>query len=371
VLARQTSVAIAAEGRFEQEVRQLGRRGAVVLRTVMAAGAGAQAFFTVPVAGLLIAAWGAGYYVLLSRGPRNWLLAADCVLVVAACLTQRVTVPPEFLHGAKSWVIALASVAVATYQWHSSIRVSTIATTAIVTSYLAVSGTSDAPLIMALWLVALAALSRGLFQLVRSGARETDRITAEHERARRAAAVAAARRADERTHLATIHDTAAATLLAIGTGVLNGREPWLAKQIATDLEALAEGPVVPRGHVDLVGLLDGIARRSPLEVPPVTGSLVMPAVAAVAIGRSTGEALANVARHAGVGVATVRADRRADIVVVEITDRGRGFDLAQVRPHRRGISLSISDRMATAGGRAEVESSPGHGTCIRLVWPNE
>jgi hypothetical protein len=334
------------------------------------AGASILAFFTAPVAGLLLAVWGVAYYSLMSRGARNWSLATDCAVVAAACLTQQVTVPPEFMHGAKSWVLGLATIAVATYQWHNSVRVGAAATMVIIVAYLWASGTSQTPMIIALWLAIFAALSRGLFQLVRSGARETDRVTAERERIRRAAAIAAARRADERAHLATIHDTAAATLLAIGTGVLNGREPWLARQIAADLEALTEDPAAPHGQVDLVGLLDEVVRRSPLEVPPVTGTLVMPAVAAAAICRSAGEALANVARHAGVGMATVRAGRVAGTVVVEIADGGKGFDLARVPPHRRGIQLSIVERMGTAGGRAEMESRPGHGTRVRLVWPD-
>jgi signal transduction histidine kinase len=56
-------------------------------------------------------------------------------------------------------------------------------------------------------------------------------------------------------------------------------------------------------------------------------------------------------------------------VAVFVRDRGRGFDASDVAPDRLGVRRSIVDRMARHGGRAEVRSSPGQGTEVRLEVP--
>jgi signal transduction histidine kinase len=71
-----------------------------------------------------------------------------------------------------------------------------------------------------------------------------------------------------------------------------------------------------------------------------------------------------------VGTASVLVEHRAGRVMVEVADHGTGFDPELVSPHRRGISLSIVERMAAAGGRAGVLSSSGLGTRVRLEWPD-
>jgi signal transduction histidine kinase len=96
----------------------------------------------------------------------------------------------------------------------------------------------------------------------------------------------------------------------------------------------------------------------------------LPAVVAVAICRAVREALLNVARHAGVGTASVQVEQCANRVAVEVVDTGQGFDPDDVPVHRRGIALSLVDRMAAVGGRASVMSSPDTGTRVRLEWPD-
>jgi signal transduction histidine kinase len=93
-------------------------------------------------------------------------------------------------------------------------------------------------------------------------------------------------------------------------------------------------------------------------------------VAAAAICRSVGEALRNVARHAGVPRATVLVGYDGGRVVVEVVDDGRGFDPGAVPAHRHGIALSLVDRMAAVGGRAAVTARPGQGTRVRMEWPD-
>jgi signal transduction histidine kinase len=184
--------------------------------------------------------------------------------------------------------------------------------------------------------------------------------------------VAAARRADEREHLAVLHDTAAATLLAVGSRMVSGTEPWLAGQAGRDLEALAAQHTQPDSAADLVMVLDEVVHGGPVSVSVLAPATVpMPAAPARAIAAATEEALRNVARHAGTGTAAITVASDNGVVTVDITDRGTGFATGDVSPHRRGVSGSITERMTRAGGRATVTSAPGAGTSVRLEWPHD
>jgi signal transduction histidine kinase len=95
--------------------------------------------------------------------------------------------------------------------------------------------------------------------------------------------------------------------------------------------------------------------------------VTLPARVADGVAGAVAEALENVARHAGVGAAEVRAWSADGAVFVEVTDAGTGFDVGRVPPSRRGIRQSIVERMAAAGGTATVTASAG--TRVLLRWP--
>ena len=79
-----------------------------------------------------------------------------------------------------------------------------------------------------------------------------------------------------------------------------------------------------------------------------------------------GEALTNIAKHAGVGRAAVRVRLHPDTLEVTIADRGCGFAAATTG---LGLRASIRGRLAEIGGTAVIESTPGDGTLIRLAAP--
>jgi signal transduction histidine kinase len=80
------------------------------------------------------------------------------------------------------------------------------------------------------------------------------------------------------------------------------------------------------------------------------------------------EALANVVKHARASSATVRIAATDDIVTIEVTDDGRGFDPAAVGPEHFGLR-SMRGRAADLGGRLELTSAPGGGTVLRVQVP--
>ncbi len=370
----------------ESELRRLGRRYAVLIRTAVLVCAGAAALFQRPgwAVAVAVAALGAWTAVYVRHSSRRWLLPADTAVVVALCLAQPWVVPAGSLSDSTNWVLAIVSITVVAHQWFTSTAGAVLLTTTLAAAHLAgvllaAPETWTATVPIGLWTFAEAALSRGLFLLVRAGARRADQAVAAIEDARRAAAVAAARRADEREHLALLHDTAAATLLAVGTRMVDGSEPWLPRQAARDLKALAAhhdpataSSIDLAAPVDLVAALDEVVRDGPVRVSwQAPGAVPVPTAPAAAFTAATREALTNVARHANVGTASVTVCRANGTVTVEITDHGTGFAPERVSPHRRGVSGSIAERMARAGGRATVTTRPGAGTRVLLEWPRD
>jgi signal transduction histidine kinase len=83
---------------------------------------------------------------------------------------------------------------------------------------------------------------------------------------------------------------------------------------------------------------------------------------------AVGEALTNVAKHADASQVVVFADEEDNgAVFVSVRDNGSGFDTSQLADtDRHGISGSITNRMNTVGGRAEITSTVGSGTEVRL-----
>jgi signal transduction histidine kinase len=81
------------------------------------------------------------------------------------------------------------------------------------------------------------------------------------------------------------------------------------------------------------------------------------------------EAMVNAAKHAGVDTISLYAEVEPDLVSVFVRDRGSGFDPEDIEADRHGVRGSIVDRMLRHGGRAEVRSTLGEGTEVRLSMP--
>jgi two-component system, NarL family, sensor histidine kinase DevS len=78
------------------------------------------------------------------------------------------------------------------------------------------------------------------------------------------------------------------------------------------------------------------------------------------------EALTNVAKHAGAERASVRVVLDADVVRVEVTDDGKGFD-PDAAFEGFGV-LGMRERVALAGGQLAIDSQPGR-TVVRATLP--
>jgi signal transduction histidine kinase/phage shock protein PspC (stress-responsive transcriptional regulator) len=83
------------------------------------------------------------------------------------------------------------------------------------------------------------------------------------------------------------------------------------------------------------------------------------------------EAIVNAAKHARVQRVDVYAEITGRGVEVFVRDRGVGFAPEAVAADRHGLADSIIDRMTRHGGSADVRSTPGEGTEVRLRLPLE
>lgn len=323
-----------------------------------------------------------GWSVLRIVWPGNrtvfkaWAVIAVDVVVLAAMGVGQVVAGGQ---DSASWVYALISITAVTYPFEWCTRplvgggLAVLALGAYVAgSAVAHSGGWSPATLPAARVLLEVALSRLSYVLIRSEVRSVDRLTERVAARRREAAVSAAGRAAEREYLATLHDTASTTLLmvALGTRETHDSARERARQDLKMLTAFSGSDV---GRVDLGSLLATATQHPGVRVRQEIGGLPpLPAAPALAVFHGVMEALTNVNRHAGVAEAALRAGLDGNgRIVVELRDRGRGFRPEEVAPHRRGISGSIIERMAAAGGRVLVASAPGEGTTLRWTWPHD
>jgi signal transduction histidine kinase len=322
------------------------------------------------------AAWSLWYGWRTRTRPSPVACGVDVGVLCALALAQPLLVDPELTGRLAGWITPVVSFGAVAMQWHFPVRAGLLSAGAISAALVvgaALSpgiGLPGALLVGGVWTFVEALLSRLLWGLVQRGGRIADDVMDRGFGLERQAETAAARRADQRLHWSTVHDTAASTLLTIGLGEVRGDEPWLAEQVRRDIATLDGRVDEPDEWCDLDAVLAEAARRArvavSLDLP--AGPVRVPGRVGQAVEGAVGEALENVRRHAGTGRAEVRLAGTAERVEVAVRDRGTGFTPAAVPPTRHGLGLSIRERMARVGGAATVSSAPGEGTVVTLEW---
>ena len=81
------------------------------------------------------------------------------------------------------------------------------------------------------------------------------------------------------------------------------------------------------------------------------------------------EALTNVARHAKAEAVDVILKQEEEVILLDISDQGRGFDANGVDPSAHVGLSSMRDRAYSVGGLMEIQTAPGKGTNIHVVIP--
>ena len=198
---------------------------------------------------------------------------------------------------------------------------------------------------------------------------------------------------DERRTLAReLHDEVGQALTAIKVELAVAERSLPASpmgaRLLDDARSIAEAALVTvrdMSHLLHPALLDdlglaaaaewyvaGFSRRHQIRVDLVCTGItdrLAPDVE-VSLYRILQEAMTNVARHAGATWCGVTLTRDGTTARAVIEDNGRGFVPESRRDGRPGLGLlSIRERAAQLGGRAEITSTPGAGTRVTVEVP--
>jgi len=136
-------------------------------------------------------------------------------------------------------------------------------------------------------------------------------------------------------------------------------------------------------HLDQLGLRDALAwlvsRHAELTGFAIecrfagVDDLEIPLAVEAACYRICQEALSNATRHARARRITVDLEARHGQLVARVADDGSGFDrAAQQEAFLTSASMgliSMEERARLAGGRFDVRTAPGAGTCVSAVFP--
>ena len=202
---------------------------------------------------------------------------------------------------------------------------------------------------------------------------------------------------EERRHIAReLHDTAGQTLAAIKMSIAliqKQEKPRPELQVLLDdLDALADAalqeirttsyllhpPLLDEAGIASAArwFAEGFARRSGIELqceipeklerPPRDHELVL--------FRVLQESLTNVHRHSEASAASIRLQREADRLQLEIRDNGKGIGEERLRSldasvGKIGVGITgMRERVRQLGGRLEIRSG-GNGTAVRVTLP--
>jgi hypothetical protein len=315
-----------------------------------------------------LAAW--AIYRLITRSQSATAVAGDVAWTVAIGAALPVlTVTVEFsLNPVIPAAIVAVSVATLALQlpvWYS-VALLTMGLSAYAFGAYHLIGWPGAVQIVDLYAIAAGWIIAILLRAAIDGvARTADRVYQDRLSTEVGNGIADAHRKADREQLASLHDTAAATLLLVGHTAVPAER--LAARASRDLSVLQAQPVQDfTAPVDVVAQLRN--EITYLELPiNYTGldHLWLDGERAHAVGSASREALNNVDRHAHASSVTIYATRHR----LEIIDNGRGFVTESSRGH--GISQSIVARMRDIGGDANIYPAPGGGTTVALHWSDD
>ncbi|MCE5287941.1 MAG: ATP-binding protein [Nocardiaceae bacterium] len=304
---------------------------------------------------------------LCSRDVSERYVVCDVAIAVAAGLLEFAIVPATIADVTMSVTRVLAypvvvAVAISHQKRWSFAVMAAVTMSSAIGDHLLYGAPSSSIMIFAInWWAAT-----WIRRMVLKAAAASDTADAEARRAQLRERVAVARIRYEREQFATLHDTAASTLLMVANaGHLDPER--LAVQAARDVAVLTDtsNTVGSDRDVDLVAGLVRVCAECRTQVtvrssePVVVSQMIAGSVMAV-----VREALNNVDRHAY--ATSVLVDVMPELVTV--TDDGIGFDPAELG-RGFGLRFSIDERMRRADGSAEISSSLGAGTTVSLRWP--
>ncbi|RKQ35401.1 ATP-binding protein [Kocuria tytonis] len=344
---------------------------------------------------------GCTLYYGLRHSVRPWVFFAFTTVVGAAILA----LPAAWTGGSlpqNPWIsgFIILAVAAAAVLWSPAVAVLYMASIEVVYAVVASQVITTAPRAES-WVAA--GLSRVVFSLMlvmiltvgKRGVKRMDLNYAEALSETLAMRRSRSETEDQERIDRLIHDNVMAALLdaSRSQGVLHRRTRQLA---ARALDVLAEeSSRSTAAHTVMVHdlmdeLMDALApwrtrvRFTNLRAPvrPVGEPRVfVPAYVAHGLTQAVSEAVANSARHSGSEITIVSME--GDVcppspinpegfyLRFTIRDDGRGFNYHDVPNRRLGVRVSIMENLDSIGGRVVLDTAPGRGTTVSLIWPGD
>ncbi|HTV53396.1 MAG TPA: CheR family methyltransferase [Terriglobia bacterium] len=120
--------------------------------------------------------------------------------------------------------------------------------------------------------------------------------------------------------------------------------------------------------------VEGFSQRAGIDVQLEISAEIhkLPSTLEMTLFRILQETLSNVHRHSGSRTAAVRLGKSQGVITLEVSDQGKGINLAPSHngSANPGLGLAIvKERAESAGGQFNIKSVPGRGTSIYVVLP--
>lgn len=163
------------------------------------------------------------------------------------------------------------------------------------------------------------------------------------------------------------------------------RDPFLKAKLKEMLEATIDAGIFVRklsyelrpGILDDLGLVAALewhcrefknSSGVNAEFHSAREEIQLPREAAISIFRICQESLSNVARHADASKVGIEIEMNEGLILLSITDDGKGFDIQNAKNKMLGI-LSMRERASILGGQLRIYSAPGKGTTVLVTVP--
>ncbi|HEX5404722.1 MAG TPA: ATP-binding protein [Pseudonocardiaceae bacterium] len=345
---------------------------------------------------LLFTAWGTVFVLVVWRAGKvpGWVVATDVAVVTACILLISLAVHPVYFNQVDgSDLEAAMEVSAVVVAMNTGIRKLIAAclvlgaahVVAEIPTMIAYAGDIGATITDILWLAGTALISALISSRLLAADDRAEAANREVSELHAQAAEARARSQERVRYLReqirryrALHDGPLSILTAIASGGLDHHDEEVRRQCAVSANLL-RGLISDDPMSTLTDLSIALTKAGSdyavhglrvhyqfSDLPPD-----LPPSVVEAMSWASREALNNIALHAGTDRAwlTARADggENGHAVTVTIVDQGKGFDPAHTR-HGRGLSDSITGRMADVGGAAAVDSMLGQGTRVELRW---
>lgn len=124
-------------------------------------------------------------------------------------------------------------------------------------------------------------------------------------------------------------------------------------------------------HAGIVSALEWLVREFSqdsginCQLHILTGNIPLDEERTIMVYRIVQESLTNVLRHSGATRVDISLRRKGDVLELEVSDNGKGFDMTQQIPKSYGI-VGMQERALLLGGDLDIVSEPGDGTVLKL-----